>query len=275
MKQTEKENNMLEDLFEKKSSIAYDNSYISSSVVTTKPQLGTIEEDASGKYGRWSKEDFRAKKLAELSIKKVKFESVLGIGAGNLLASSYFTKHGKIVDVCDFSTSPYFSDELIITSGIRNFIDGDFNLLDINTKYDFIWASHVLEHQLNPSDFLNKIVKLVKDDGYLAITVPPRKPFIVSGHINLFNPGLLVYRIILAGIDCSDAKVFQYDGNICILVQAKKFSLPKLTYDIGDIELLSKYFPFKVTEGFNGDFMHVNLSNDEKELIYQNQSNLL
>ena len=99
--------------------------------------------------------------------------------------------------------------------------------------------------------------------------MPPRKPFIVSGHINLFNPGLLIYRLVLTGLDCSNSKVFQYDGNICFFGRVKKVTLPKLNYDIGDIELLSKYFPNSPADGFNGDFMFCNLSKNEIKMIYE------
>lgn len=274
MKQSKNEKKMLEDLFLKKSKIAYETPYISSSMITTKPFLGTIESDVSGKYGRWISEDFRAKKLAEISLESAKFQKVLDIGGGNLLAASFFSRNGKTVDVCDFSTSPYLEAHSINESKIRKFIDGDFNKMSFDEKYDFVWASHILEHQLDIHSFLVKVIDLVVDDGYLAITVPPRKPFIVSGHVNLFNPGLLVYRIILTGIDCSSAKVFQYDGNICLLVKISRIKLPKLFYDIGDVELLSNYFPFNVEEGFNGDFAHCNLSEDEINLIYKENAHL-
>jgi hypothetical protein len=129
----------------------------------------------------------------------------------------------------------------------------------------------VLEHQLDIHFFLRKIVGLVSDDGYLAIAVPPRKPFIVSGHVNLFNPGLLLYRLVLAGLDCSMAKVFQYDGNICVLLSKKEIVCPPLNYDIGDLGALSAFFPFEVNEGFNGDIMNANLSDEERLFVYSDQ----
>lgn len=74
----------------------------------------------------------------------------------------------------------------------REFFEGDFNELSFKNQYDLVWASHVLEHQENVGSFLKKMVSLCAEDGFIAIAVPPRKPFIVSGHINLFNPGLRV-----------------------------------------------------------------------------------
>ena len=72
-----------------------------------------------------------------------------------------------------------------------------------------------------------------------------------------------------------EAKLFQYDGNICLLAKVTKFNIPKLNYDIGDIEILSNYFPFKVSEGFNGDIVCCNLSQDEIVKIYEENSNFI
>jgi len=268
MKRSDNEKKMLDELFTKKSAVPYNIPYISSTMVCTEPALGTIEADATGRFGRWEPEEFRAKKLASIAVSSAQFKTVLDIGGGNLLASAYFVNNGKTVDVCDFSTSPYLNKTSIQESGIRNFIDGDFNEAKIPNRYDLVWLSHVLEHQVNIQSFLLRVCGLIEENGYLAIAVPPRKPFIVSGHCNLFNPGLLVYRLILAGVDCRNAKVFQYDGNICLLTQVKRINLPKLAFDIGDIDILAKYFPLPVQEGFNGDFNHVNLSESELNLIY-------
>ena len=144
----------------------------------------------------------------------------------------------------------------------------------IEKKYDLVWISHLLEHQVNIHFFLQKVFSMVEESGYLAIAVPPRKPFIVSGHVNLFNPGLLVYRLVLAGFDCSSAKVFQYDGNICVLVKKKEADIPRLNYDIGDLEKLSSFFPILIDEGFNGDFFFCNLTDKEINLVYGDNAHL-
>lgn len=128
------------------------------------------------------------------------------------------------------------------------------DLIDLQ-GFDGIWASHVLEHQLNPGDFLRKIHNDLREGGMLAITVPPRKDHIVGGHVTLWNAGLLLYNLILAGFDCSDAAVATYHYNISVVVRKKTIEqLPELHYDSGDIDLLKSYFPkgLDIKEGFNG-----------------------
>ena len=66
--------------------------------------------------------------------------------------------------------------------------------------------SSVLEHQENIKLFVDKISSTFKRRWILkCIIVPPRKPFIIGGHLNLFNPGLLIYRLILSGLNCKKA----------------------------------------------------------------------
>lgn len=120
---------------------------------------------------------------------------------------------------------------------------------------------HILEHQLNVGLFLNKIKSLLKEGGYLGIVVPPRKPFVVGGHVTLWNAGLVLYNLVLAGFDCSEeCYIKQYDYNIGIIIKKKTIidMLKNLSMDKGDIELLSKYFPLEVKHNFNGDIMEFN-----------------
>ena len=137
----------------------------------------------------------------------------------------------------------------------------NINNITFNNTYDAIWCSHILEHQVNPNIFLKKIKSLLKKDGYFGIVVPPRKPFIVGGHVTLWNAGLLLYNLVLAGFDCSkECYIKQYDYNIGIIIRNVDIeSLPEdLSMDKGDIEKLSKYFPFEVGHNFNGDIMIFN-----------------
>jgi hypothetical protein len=117
-------------------------------------------------------------------------------------------------------------------------------------QFDGIHAAHVLEHQLNPHNFLKKIFSELKEEGWLCITVPPLKHNIVGGHVSLWNAGLILYHLVLAGFDCRKAKIKQYGYNISVIVQ--KISIkekPLLVYDGSDMNFIKKYIPsFK----FNG-----------------------
>lgn len=124
--------------------------------------------------------------------------------------------------------------------------------------FDYIWASHVLEHQPDPHGFLTKCFVDLNPNGMLAITVPPLKHEIVGGHVSLWNAGLLLYRLVLAGFDCSEARVKTYGYNISVLVRKKPAVLPELKWDGGDIERLRDYFPLPVHEGFDGRIESVN-----------------
>ena len=112
-------------------------------------------------------------------------------------------------------------------------------------SFDAVWCAHVLEHVLNLHNFLIKINREIREGGLLAITVPVFHENIVGGHINFFHEGLLLYRLILAGFDCSDAMVSRYlSEQLSVITRVKKIkNMPKLKYDNGDIETLSEFFP--------------------------------
>lgn len=262
------ERDFLEDLYNlKRVQQSLKSNYWSSTVASKTAQLGTVEADASGEFGRWKPEDFRAKKFAQFLVKFIDFETLLDVGPGDFAALSFFAENGKECSACEFPDSPYYKEQGGDLEA-KHIYWGDFNQVEISETFDLVWASHVLEHQENPGVFLDKLVSRAKEGGYIAVIVPPRKPYIVSGHVNLFNPGLLVYRMVLAGLDCKDAKVFQFDGNICFLARKRRIVLPKLHYDVGDLSTLSKFFPFEVPEGFNGDFMHAGINDEELGFIW-------
>ena len=120
-----------------------------------------------------------------------------------------------------------------------------------------IWCSHTLEHQVNPGAFLQKMQHELRPGGLLAITVPPAKHNIVGGHVTLWNAGLLLYQLILAGFDCSQARVGSYGYNISVIVELHEIQLPPLANDAGDIDRLAQYFPGPVTQGFNGQLPNI------------------
>ena len=171
------------------------------------------------------------------------FETVLDVGSGDFTFARMFQEKGKQVYTTDILESDY---------------QGDFNTIDFDRNFDCIWCAHTLEHQLNVHHFLSKIFHLLDTNGILAISVPPLKHNIVGGHVSLWNGGLLLYNLILAGFDCSEASVKQYGYDISVIVQKKEAILPKLNYDHGDIEMLAEFFPMKVKQGFYGQLDEIN-----------------
>lgn len=135
---------------------------------------------------------------------------------------------------------------------------GDFMAMPEDRTFCAVWAAHVLEHQPNVNAFLTKCWRMLRPGGVLCVTVPPMKPEIVGGHLTLWNAGLLLYNVILAGFDCRDAKVLRYGYNISLIVRRgdAPLELPALRYDTGDIEALAPYFPGPVQQGFHGDLFN-------------------
>lgn len=125
-------------------------------------------------------------------------------------------------------------------------------------KYDVIWMSHVLEHQMYHMGILEDLFRVLAPGGVAAITVPPMKPEIVGGHLTLWNAGLLLYNLVVAGYDMSNASVKTYGYNITVISDLPVRPGVELNYDKGDIELLADYFPIPVHQGFNGNIEEIN-----------------
>lgn len=185
--------------------------------------------------------------LALVFLDNKKFTSVLDIGCGRGEATRHFMQRGKSVTSVD-----------IVNVGTPNVTIGNYMDLKLG-KYDLIWASHVLEHQLNVNAFLSKCRSEQDEGGLICITVPPLKHEIVGGHVTLWNAGLVMYNLILAGYNCRECHIKQYGYNISVIAKADNFTLPALRYDYGDIDTLKEFFPPEFGyQGFNGDIREYN-----------------
>ena len=186
-------------------------------------------------------------KFGDLSIERLlrdyTFQTVLDIGCGEGKHSDLFLDAGKDVTAIDYGESPYF---LKNKSRIKAIV-ADFNRYEFDRQFDCVWCCHVLEHQLNPHDFLKKVHAVLKEDGVLCITVPPAKQRISGGHVSLWNAGLLLYHLVLAGFDCSHAETMRYDYNVSVIVKKRTVDvMDKLVFDAGDITTIRPYLPEKL-----------------------------
>ena len=179
--------------------------------------------------------------------KSTNVNTILDVGAGNQRHSRNFRSNG-------FSVS---TNDIVPTADFRGLYT---DLSPFNEQFDAIWCAHVLEHQRSVGLFLDRIFTDLKTGGILAITVPPLKHGIVGGHLSVWNGGLLLYNLILAGFDCKNASVATYGYNISVVVEKTPFIMPKLKYDNGDIEALAPFFPreLDVFQNFDGQIDRIN-----------------
>jgi len=185
-------------------------------------------------------------------IKDYNFQTVIDIGSGAGDHAKILHKYQKKVTALDFGTSIYAQKKGNNYDEIEH-IEVDFFAYQPSHKFDCVWASHVLEHQGNPGMFINRCTQLVKENGILAITVPPMEQRVLGGHLTNWNAGLLIYNLVLNGIDCSECSIMSYGYNISVIVSNRKRPSVDLTYDNGDITRLLQYFPECIkTEPFDG-----------------------
>jgi SAM-dependent methyltransferase len=182
--------------------------------------------------------NFNAKETLEKFL-EYDFETVIDIGSGDNSHAQIMRNNKRMVTAVNL-----FSPADIIDDYMNIKFD----------PFDAVWCCHCLEHQRNTGLFLDKIFSDLKDGGILAITVPPHKETLVGGHLSLWTPGLLIYNLIIAGFDCSMARVKQYKYNISVILKKRKIDLPPLSMCKGNLEILAKYFPVKAFQNMPAIF---------------------
>ena len=120
----------------------------------------------------------------------------------------------------------------------------------------------MLEHVPNPQAVLRKMFYDLKEGGLLAITLPPADHRIVGGHLTLWNAGLLLYHLVLAGFDCREAQVKTYGYNTSVLVRKRAAAPDEPLPPNFPAERLKQWLPegleWDALGGFNGDIRELN-----------------
>lgn len=174
-----------------------------------------------------------------------KFKTVLDLGCGSGNHTRVFRERRKRVTSLDVSGHLDFAPDRI----------GPFEDTVFPEPFDCIWCCHVLEHIRNPGFFLDKVFHDLKVGGILAVTVPPLKHQIVSGHLTLWNAGLLIYNLIVAGFDCRKASVKTYGYNISVIVAKVPTGVQGGARKLGE---LSQFFPVPFSNNTDGRIERAN-----------------
>ena len=120
-------------------------------------------------------EDYRLKKLAKYT---KNCHSVLDVGCIQY-PNPYL--HNNYVEGLDYNKG-------VLPSNYTNFIQGDLSdLVNKGKTYNGIVAGEVLEHILNPIEFIQHCFQCLEPDGTLALSTPnPHSPieFILTGTLN-------------------------------------------------------------------------------------------
>jgi len=188
----------------------------------------------------------------EYVLQSLDFRTVVDIGCGRGRHSEKLRQAGKNVTSLD-SSGEY-------AKAINTTFE-DWCSSGIDTFYDLIWCSHVLEHVKNVNQFLSYCRDIQRPGNKIAITVPPLKHEIVGGHLTLWNAGLVMYNLVLARYNCNKSIIKQCGYNITVVAEADNFDLPHLNNDRGDIEKIAQWLPENYNyQGFNGDIKELNIS---------------
>ncbi|GAA0381456.1 hypothetical protein GCM10009093_05550 [Brevundimonas terrae] len=164
--------------------------------------------------------------------------SIIDVGSGGNQHKAFFELFFDEVYTNDFNNTL-----------IGQNYPGDFMHINFEKKFQYVYCSNVIEHIRNQGDFIEKLFDICEDDGYVCIIVPrPHLNKLLSGHISTWSLATLVYSVVVSGYDCSEARLCNGKFEKSILVPKRPIKSKDFTVAtgiVGDIEMLSKYFPFK------------------------------
>lgn len=172
----------------------------------------------------------------------------VGIGDGRLLSEIRKLRNGPAINYegLDLGNSNDFkkfdSDIVCYNTDLLNFTT--------DKTYDYVVASHFMEHQNNISGTCFALWNLVKLGGYLILEFPLPHRKLFGGHVALLTPALLAYNFAKIGADVTSS-LAKTKGNYAILVLQKKSNINKLEHliwDTGEVDQLKYFLPSCIYE---------------------------
>lgn len=175
-------------------------------------------------------------------VRDYEFDTVLDIGSGAGEHADEFRRLGKKVTTIDPDPKAQ-ADICGAFPHLAHWYHPDNPLDDGEIHPGAIWCCHTLEHMRSPIVSLADMFRTLDSGGIIAVTVPPFRQ-VVPGHVTAWNAGLLLYNLVLAGFDCSEAAVKTYDYNISAIVRKGKHTGAGIDDVLVDLEHL---FPVPLT----------------------------
>ena len=143
-----------------------------------------------------------------------KYTTCLDIGCGDGVHGEIMTHAGlKVTGVDKYSEKAHYNMDFMSYTKGRQF------------GFDVVFCSHVIEHQRNVGEFLDRIYDVLSDDGVLIISAPSEDHNLIEGHLNSFNIPLFLQQMIHAGFDCKRGKFLSAMENSFIVSKAKDYKL--------------------------------------------------
>ena len=144
-----------------------------------------------------------------------KYTTCLDIGCGDGVHGEIMKQAGlKVTGVDKYSDKADFNLDFMSYTRARQM------------DFDVVFCSHVIEHQRNVGDFLDRIYDVLSDDGVLIISAPNHSAeTLIEGHLNSFIFPLFLQHMIHAGFDCKNGKYLSSIENSFIVSKAKDFKL--------------------------------------------------
>ena len=145
---------------------------------------------------------------------RTKFKTCLDIGSGDGVHSEIMNHAGlKVTQIDKYSEKANYQMDFMSWSKARQL------------NFDVVFCSHVIEHQRNVGEFLDRIFDVLSDDGVLIISAPKEDRNLIEGHLNSFIFPLFLQQMIHAGFDCKNGKFLSAMENSFIVSKADNFDM--------------------------------------------------
>lgn len=177
--------------------------------------------------------------------------SLLDVGCGSGPVWDLFVEKGIRVTGIDLVPRDLVPEQ--VGGQSVSYLSTDLLTASLPTRFDAVYSSHTIEHVPDTERFLRAFFSHLVPGGAFCLIWPLPKPEVVSGHVHVFNPGLMLYNLVRLGVDCREVEMLRCGYSLAVMGRYEVFKTPDLTHNEGDLDALAAHFPFRAHQDFDGD----------------------